>query len=81
MNMNLLIDIAGWSGVVSLLIAYALVSTRRVGGNSIVYQLMNILGASLLIANSYYYGAMPSVGINLVWIGIGLYTITFGRRN
>ncbi len=75
MGENLVIDIIGWTGVICLLVAYALISTRKLAGDSAVYQLLNILGAGLLIANSYYYGAYPSVGINLVWIGIGAYAL------
>jgi hypothetical protein len=33
-----------------------------------------------LIVNSWYYGAFPSVGINIVWIGIGGYALLRARR-
>jgi len=75
MGENLFIDAVGWSGVLCLLVAYAFVYTKKLDGDSVAYQLLNILGAALLIANSYYYGALPSVGINLVWIGIGAYSL------
>lgn len=82
MNNNLLIDIIGWAGVAALLLAYGLVSLRRVDGDSVVYQLLNVIGGALLIINSFYYGAFPSVGINVAWIIIGLATLSrirFGR--
>jgi hypothetical protein len=72
---NLLVDGAGWLGVAGLLAAYGLVSTKRVAGDSVVYQVLNILGAALLIVNSFFYGAYPSVGINVIWIGIGVYAL------
>jgi hypothetical protein len=71
----LLINILGWTGVALLLLAYALVSTRRVEGDSFTYQVLNIVGALLLIANSFYFGSYPSVGVNIAWIGIALYTL------
>ena len=77
---DLWIDLAGWLGVVALLAAYGLVSTRRTEGDSIEYQGLNVLGAALLIVNSFYYGAYPSVGINVIWIGIAAYTLGNRRR-
>lgn len=80
MERNLLIDIVGWFGVVTLLVAYALVSTRKLEGDSFLYQLLNLVGSALLILNSFYYGAFPSVGINLAWIAIAALTLTRHRR-
>lgn len=66
------IDITGWVGVVSLLVAYALVSARKLEGDAVWYQLMNAFGSVLLIINSLYYRAYPSVGVNIAWVGIAL---------
>lgn len=68
------IDIAGWGGVVALLLAYGLVSTKRIEGDAVVYQLLNLAGAISLIVNSSYYGAYPSVVVNVIWIGIAAET-------
>jgi len=75
MQLDLLSDVLGWIGAALLLGAYALVSTRKVEGDSITYQLLNLLGSALLIVNSAYYGAYPSVGVNVVWIGIAVFAI------
>jgi hypothetical protein len=72
---NFLIDVVGWVGVAGLLLAYVLVSTKRIEGDSVPYQALNLLGAALLIVNSFYYGAYPSVGVNVVWIGIAIYAL------
>lgn len=72
---DFLINIIGWAGVALLIIAYWLVSTKRYQGNSILYQMLNIIGAFLLIINSFYFGAYPSVGVNIVWVGIALFTL------
>lgn len=78
---NLLIDLAGWLGVAGLLTAYVLVSTKRLAGDSTVYQLLNFTGGLLLIVNSFYYGAYPSVGVNVAWIGIAAYTMAARKRS
>lgn len=78
--MTILINFLGWSGTALLLVAYYLVSTRRIEGDSVVYQVLNILGALMLISNSAYFGAYPSVGVNVAWIGIALLTLARLRR-
>lgn len=80
MGHNILVDIAGWMGVVALLVAYGLVSTKRTEGDSVVYQLLNGVGAILLLTNSFYYGAYPSAGINVVWIGIAIYALARKKK-
>jgi hypothetical protein len=76
MSSNFLIDSIGWIGAISLLAAYALVSMRKLEGDSLVYQLLNMMGGAFLIVNSFHYKAFPSVAVNVVWIGIAIYTMT-----
>ena len=73
--MTFAINVLGWIGVAALLSAYWLVSTQKATGNSRTYQGMNLLGATLVLVNSLYYGAYPSVGVNAAWIAIGAYTL------
>jgi hypothetical protein len=75
MSKDLVIDILGWAGVAALLLAYGLVSARRLDGDALAYQGLNLLGSALLILNSFYYGAYPSVGVNLAWIAIAIFTL------
>ena len=77
---KLLINIFGWSGVVALLAAYILVSTRKLEGDSIPYQALNFVGSALLIVNSFYFGALPSVGVNAVWICIAIFALVHKLR-
>jgi hypothetical protein len=74
--MALLINLLGWAGAVALLSAYWLVSTRRTHGASYSYQVLNLIGSVLVLLNSLYYGAYPSVAVNGVWILIGLYALS-----
>ncbi len=78
MRHNVLIDALGWLGAAALLLAYGLVSMKRVKGDAASYQGLNLVGSVFVLANSFYYGAMPSVAVNAVWIGIAL--LTLGRR-
>ncbi len=73
--MQVTIDILGWCGAFFVVLAYALVSTRRVEGDSPWYQSLNIVGAMLLLANTAYEGAYPSSFVNVVWIGIAIFAL------
>jgi hypothetical protein len=44
------------------------------------YQFLNMLGSALLIVNSFHYKAFPSVGVNVAWIGIAIYSMIRIRR-
>ena len=57
--MTFAIDVLGWIGAAALLSAYWLVSTQKATGNSRTYQGMNLLGATLVLLNSLYYGVVP----------------------
>lgn len=74
------VDFLGWVGAAVLLIAYGLVSTRRVEGDSLRYQGMNIGGSLLLMINTIYYGAYPSAFVNLIWMAIAFYAIRRATR-
>jgi len=77
-SQQLLIDVLGWVGTILYLIAYSLVSVKKVEGDSLPYQAMNIVAGILLVVNTLYWKAYPSLGLNAAWIGIGLFTL--GRK-
>jgi hypothetical protein len=54
MENSILIDILGWIGVAAVLAAYFMVSSKRFEGDSVIYQLLNLVGAGLLIINSSF---------------------------
>ena len=76
---NLWVDGLGWAGAALMLIAYSLVSLRGYKGTSVAFQLLNIAGSALLLANSAYYGAYPSAFVNVVWIGIAIAAVARAR--
>nr|WP_294846885.1 hypothetical protein [uncultured Sphingomonas sp.] len=72
MSTVLIIDIVGWIGAGLILLAYGLLTAGKVEARSVAYQGMNVVGALGFIANGWYYGAMPSAVLNIIWAGIGL---------
>jgi hypothetical protein len=72
MNNHLWFDAIGWIGAVALLVAFAMVSSRKWEGHSSAFQFLNIGGSALLAANTIFYGAYPSTVVNLVWAAIAI---------
>ena len=68
---ELAVEIAGWAGAALILVAYLLLSAGRVTGQSIVYQGMNVVGATGFIINGWWHGALPSAALNVLWLLIG----------
>ncbi len=75
---RILIDIIGWLGTILYLIAYGLVSAKKVEGDSWLYQGLNIVAGTLLIVNTFYLRAYPSAGLNIAWVGIAV--LTLGKK-
>ena len=73
---NILIEIMGWAGSVLYLLAYALVSAKKLTGDSFAYQGMNISAGILLVLYGFSKSASATVGLNATWIAIGLITLT-----
>ena len=67
-------------GAAALLVAYAMVSHKKLEGNSAAYQLLNISGSLLLAANTIFYGSYPSTFVNLIWAGIAVFSIMTRKR-
>ena len=80
MNNHIWFDAIGWVGAAALLVAYAMVSSRKLEGHSTAYQLLNIVGSLLLAANTIFYRAYPSSFVYLIWMGIAVFSIASRRR-
>jgi hypothetical protein len=75
MDILLAINIVGWLGSAAVVSAYALISTQRIKGDSLWYQLLNLIGSLFLVVNTFYLGAFPSAFVNTIWIGIALFAL------
>ena len=73
-------DAIGWVGAAALLVAYAMVSSRKWEGHSSAFQLLNVGGSLLLSANTIFYGSYPSTFVNLIWAGIAIFAILTRRE-
>jgi hypothetical protein len=70
---KLFVEVVGWVAAALILVAYGLLSSGKLDGKSPVYHWMNVVGAVGFVINSGYNGAFPSVGLNVIWIGIGIF--------
>lgn len=66
-------DIIGWIGAGLVIMAYFLVSTKRLPPTSVAYQLMNLFGALGVGINVFVQGAYPSVAIQILWASIAIF--------
>jgi hypothetical protein len=66
-----LVEIAGWGGAVLILLAYLLLSAGKLTGQSLTYQVMNIVGAAGFVINGWWHRALPSASLNVLWLLIG----------
>jgi hypothetical protein len=76
----LLFDALGWIGAFLLLLAYGLVSFKKVAADSQTYQWMNMAASVLLAVNTIYHGAFPSSFVNITWTIIAVFAILSIRR-
>ncbi len=65
------LDLLGWLGGGLGAVAYVLVSTRRIVADSVLFQGLNMAGATLLCLACLHSGALPSACMNIAWILIG----------
>jgi hypothetical protein len=80
MNNHLWFDAIGWTGAALLLVAYAMISSKKLEVDSTAYQLLNIIGSVFLVANTIFYRAYPSSFVNVIWAGIAIFSIATRRR-
>lgn len=71
-------DVLGWAGAALYLIAYGLVSAKKVESDSWLYQGINIIAGVMLIIFNLDLKAYPSAGLNIAWVGIAI--VTLGRK-
>lgn len=65
-------DMIGMTGVTLVLTAYGLLNLNKLTSHSMVYQLMNLIGAVLLLISLCFNFNLSSVVIEVVWITFSL---------
>lgn len=71
----IVIEAIGWAAAATILAAYVLLSAGKLEARGYLYQWMNVVGAGGFIINSGYNGAIPSAVLNVIWAGMGLFTL------
>ncbi len=71
--MEPLVHIFGWIGMVLIVLAYYLVSNKKLDPAGKTYQWMNLAGCLGVGVNVFYQKAWPAVALEIVW---GLIAIT-----
>lgn len=68
----------GWLGVVFCTLGYFLLSVKIIKADSLIFQLLNIIGGLCLVTIALESDDMPNAVANLLWMFIGLYAL--GRQ-
>lgn len=69
--MELVAEVSGWLGALTVLVGYAAYSLGWLTDNRI-FQICNLAGSAALLINGYHHGAMPAVVVNTVWGSISI---------
>lgn len=78
--MQLLVDIAGWTGSFMIVISYALSQTLK-RDLSRIYMFLNMIGGFMIAINCLYYNAIPSLVTNVIWSFIAMFSIYRARKH
>jgi hypothetical protein len=70
--LELAVEAVGWAGALLILLGYVLITTGRLTGKSLVYQAINVVGATGFAINGWWHDAWPSTALNVVWLLIGV---------
>ncbi len=78
-----LADPIGMIGVILILIAYLLLSTGRWMSNTMIYQLLNFIGAWLILYSLFFHWNLSSFVIEIAWVlisMIGIYRAMIAKK-
>ena len=78
--MGLFAQSVGWVGTFLIILAYILVSTKKLEGNSPTYQLINLFGALGVGVSVFYQKAWPALALEIVWAIIAIAILMKRRR-
>lgn len=73
--MEFLIQVIGWIGTFLVVFAFHLVSTKRVSGNDMKYQLLNLSGALFVGTYVFHQEAWSAVALQVIWGCISIVTL------
>lgn len=68
-------DILGTLGVAVIVVTYVLLQLERVRSASLVYSLLNAVGALLILISLYFVFNLPAFIVEFFWLAISLFGI------
>lgn len=79
MTISIAAQMAGWLGMILFLLAYILVTYKKIDVTSRFYQSLNLVGAVALGTNVFYEQAWPAFALEIVWGAIALTALLRNR--
>jgi len=70
-------EVVGWVGAILVLFAYWLVTKF---GTSVLYHVLNFVGAAGLLVNALHHHTFPSMTVNVVWAVIAVWGLAVVSR-
>lgn len=67
--------IIGWIGFVLCSSAYMLLNLRVILFDSLIYQVLNIVGGICLVISATFFSDLPNTAANVLWVFIALFGV------
>ena len=68
-------NVLGTAGVATIVITYVLLQTERLRSDSLLYSMLNAVGAVLILISLYFEFNFPSFVVEFFWLLISLFGI------
>ncbi len=65
-------SVLGWIGIIFIMLAYILLSTKKLKVDYVIYHLLNFLGAAGLIISTFITESWPALTLSLIFAGISM---------
>ncbi len=73
-------DILNSIGVVFILAAFLLLTAKRVGPHSLLYNVLNLIGSGMAAVGSFMMNSVPFTVLNVAWVGVAIYALTKKKK-
>lgn len=70
----------GGVGAALILLGFIRINIGKWNNKSLLYELDNLVGASLLVAYTFHKGAYPTLVLNIVWVAAAIYGLSSLRH-
>lgn len=74
-SLNVIEEVAGWMGILAILLAYIGSNLSFIPIDSLLYTLLNLFGAITIIIHSWHKKDFQPVVLNLVWALVAIFAL------